>query len=315
MNSRQLRYFQEVLKQQSFSGAARSLHIAQPALSGHVADLEAELGVKLFERTNRGVVATSAGLRLGQHAQTILRQMDIAKSDVSSGGTDPSGEVLVALPLTAAQLLAGPLMHRVQTHFPKIQLHIIEGLSFQSGDVMRSGRGDLGLIPNASEVSNLEAVPLFWENLYLVGRWDGRRDRTGEIDFSNVANYPLVLSGRQVQLRRAIEEAALLNGVHLQKKYDSPGLNSMFSMIEEGLCHTIFNWALIQPHWEYSRLSAWKIVSPEIRRTISIVWPKDRPMTDAVVSVRRVMIELLREVVASGKWPGDPIGLYNDGLL
>lgn len=315
MNSRQLRYFQEVLKRGSFSSAARNLNVAQPALSGHVADLEAELGVKLFERTNRGVVATSAGNRLGQHAQAILRQMELAKSDVSSGGTDPSGEVLVALPLTAAQLLAGRLMQRVETELPKVRLQIIEGLSYQAGDVMSSGRGDLGLVPNAAEIGNLEAVPLFWENLYLVGKWDGRRARTGEIDFRSVANYPLVLGAHRINLRRSIEEAALVNGVPLNLRYDSGGINTIFSLIEAGLCSTIFNWPLTQPMWDRCPLHAWKIVSPEIRRTISLVWPKDRPMTDAVLSVRRILVRLLRDAVALGEWPGDSIGLHSPDLL
>ncbi|MEZ5729622.1 MAG: LysR family transcriptional regulator [Burkholderiaceae bacterium] len=189
MNSRQLRYFREVLNCRSFSAAARSLHVAQPALSGHVAALEQELGVRLFERTNKGVVPTSAGLRLGQHVETILRQMEIARHDVAGAG-DPSGEVLLALPLTAAHLIAGRLMRRVEASLPRVTVRIIEGLSFQSGDVMSSGRGDLGLVPNAAEIANLEAVPLFMENLYLVGPWSGGGARLGEIPFDEVAEVP-----------------------------------------------------------------------------------------------------------------------------
>lgn len=314
MNSRQLRYFQEVLLRGGFSAAARSLHIAQPALSSHVADLESELGVKLLERTNRGVVPTSAGRRLGQHADAILRQIEMAKSDVSGGGQDPSGEVLLALPLTAAGMLAGRLTRRVQVAFPKIHLEIIEGLSFATGDVMSSGRGDLALLPNAADVANLEVVPLFWENLYLVGRWDGKRERRGEVEFRSLAQYPLALPGHRVQMRRSIEEAAVLNGIALDVRYPSAGVNTMFSMIEEGLCHTIVNWPLIQPTWAHERLQAHKIVSPEIRRMISLAWPKGRPITDAVVAVRGVLVQLLREVVRSGDWPAEALGLMSDDL-
>ncbi|MEZ5729623.1 MAG: LysR substrate-binding domain-containing protein [Burkholderiaceae bacterium] len=101
----------------------------------------------------------------------------------------------------------------------------------------------------------------------------------------------------------------------LSVKYDSPGVQSMFSLVEEGLCHTICNWALVEPRWHGGRLAAWKIVAPEIRRTISIVWPKDRPMTDAIASVRRILVALLREMVDSGEWPGEPIGFDSDKLL
>ncbi len=315
MNSRQLQYFYAVLREGGFSAASRRLNVAQPALSGHIAALEAELGVKLFERTNKGVTATSAGVRLGQHAAAILRQLDLAAADVGGGDDGPGGEVMVALPLTAAYLLAAPLYERVARDLPRVKLRIVEGLSFESGDIMSSGRGDLGLVPNAADLPNLESVALFQEHLYLVGKWDGQSPRVGEVPLSALPDYPLIQTNRRLVLRRAIEELATSQGIRLNTAFEITGLHVLYSLLEAGLGYAIMNWALLGSRWDMNMLAAWKIVEPEARRTISLTWPSNRPMTDAVRAVRQILVEVLREVVDDGRWPAIDIALRNDDWL
>lgn len=307
MNFKQLRYFLAVAEEGSFSAASRRVRIAQPALSGHIAALEDELGVKLFERSNRGVRTTSQGRRLAEHARNILRQLDNARSDVSGDSADPGGEVMIAIPYTAAYLLAGEVNERVEREFPRITLKLFEGLSHSAGDIMGTGKVDLGVVPNAEEIDNLEVQPLFLEDLYLVGKWDGSGPRDGEIDFADLTNYPLALGSRLWNLRRTIEHTALSTGVQLNIRYEVPGTESLISMIKQGLCCTITNWAGVQRHLQVDELFALKIVNPQMQRTISLAWPKDRPMTDAVEGVRRILRDVLLEKVSSGEWRAEPL--------
>ncbi|MGR3600923.1 MAG: LysR family transcriptional regulator [Heliomarina sp.] len=315
MNSRQLQYFDAVLREGGFSAASRRLNVAQPALSGHIASLEAELGVKLFERTNKGVTPTSAGIRLGHHAEAILRQLDAATADVSGGEDSPSGEVMVALPLTAAYLLSARIYERVARELPRVSLRVVEGLSFESGDIMSSGRGDLGLVPNAADLPNLEAITLFQENLYLVGKWDGVSPRIGEVPLRDLPDYPLIQTHKRVVLRRSIEELAASQGVRLNTSFEITGLHVLYSLLEAGLGYAIMNWALLGSRWDMNVLAAWKIVEPEAKRTISLTWPRNRPMTDAVRAVRRILVEILREVVAEGRWPASDVSLHDESWL
>ena len=78
MDSRQLRYFVAMHDAGSLSGAAAMEHVAVSALSYHLGNLEAELGVALFRRKPRGLEPTAAGLRLYTHARAILRAIDDA---------------------------------------------------------------------------------------------------------------------------------------------------------------------------------------------------------------------------------------------
>ena len=121
MKVNQLTYFLAIVEAGSLSGAAQKLGVAQPALSQHVANLEQELDVALFERSSRGVVSTAAGDLLYEHARTILRQIQRAEADVRYLGQSPSGEVVVVLAASIAQLVSAPLATEVAAQFPRDQ--------------------------------------------------------------------------------------------------------------------------------------------------------------------------------------------------
>ena len=91
---RQLRYFIAIADAGALSRAAETLNVAQSALSHHVAELEAELGIKLLERRARGVALTTAGRRLDQHAAAILAALGKAAADVKTFTEAASGPVL-----------------------------------------------------------------------------------------------------------------------------------------------------------------------------------------------------------------------------
>ena len=83
MELRQLRYFVAIVDHGSLSRAALVLHVAQPALTQQIHQLEEELGAQLLHRSAQGVLATDAGKIFYEHAQAILKQVGDAKSAVA----------------------------------------------------------------------------------------------------------------------------------------------------------------------------------------------------------------------------------------
>ncbi len=84
MRFRQLRYFCKIVECGSFSRAAATIHVAQPALSQQIAELEAQMGIELLQRSARGVRPTRSGELLYREASVILRQLDQLPSLIRS---------------------------------------------------------------------------------------------------------------------------------------------------------------------------------------------------------------------------------------
>ena len=80
MELRVLNYFLAIAREESFTRAAQQLHVTQPTLSRQIADLEQELGVKLFRRSNHNVVLTEDGMILKRRAQELLTLADTPNS-------------------------------------------------------------------------------------------------------------------------------------------------------------------------------------------------------------------------------------------
>jgi LysR family transcriptional regulator, nitrogen assimilation regulatory protein len=122
MELRQLRYFVAIVDHGSLSRAALVLHVAQPALTQQLRQLEEELGAQLLHRSAQGVVSTDAGKVFYDHAQAILKQVADARSAVTQSAR-PSGSVTMGLPHSISGALALPLLTAAREQYPDITLH------------------------------------------------------------------------------------------------------------------------------------------------------------------------------------------------
>ena len=92
---KKLKSFVSVVDAGSMSRAANALRIAQPALSQHIASLEAHFKHKLLLRSNTGIAPTEAGFALYRHAQAMLKQLELAQRDVTRATASLQGQVSV----------------------------------------------------------------------------------------------------------------------------------------------------------------------------------------------------------------------------
>ena len=119
---RHLRYFTRIVEAGSFSRAASVVHIAQPALSQQIAELELDLGVTLLHRSARGVSPTPAGDVLYHEAVSILGRIEKLTELVRSGGPEIEGTVNIGTSSTLAATLFGPFVKACRAALPKVTL-------------------------------------------------------------------------------------------------------------------------------------------------------------------------------------------------
>lgn len=304
---RQLRYFIDVVEQRGFTAAARVLHVAQPALSRQIAQLEDDLGERLLVRQSDGVQPTEAGLRLYDLARAVLERVNGAGEAVRGQPSEPQGRVSVALPTTGGTDLITELVRVCAVECPKVALQVIDGLSTQTGHVLESGMVDFGVVPNADEVPGIESEPLFHEHLFLVRRAEGGGVQPADIPFALAAATPLVLGPRTMHLRRYLEQQATAAGLVLNLAHEQRSANTIAGFVRAGLGATVTNWPSMREFFPDGHAIAQRIVQPELTRTIAIGHAAARPLNRAAQATYAVLRRLLLERVRDGRWRGDAV--------
>ena len=141
MELRQLNYFIAISDAKSFTRAAEKLYVSQPALTGQINALENELGMKLFDRTNKSVQLTPAGEVFYKHATQVLSEVENTLSHVQTIRQNAQSTLCFAVhPIfSGAPFLA--IYSAVQSYFPNRQiLFDIADLSSMSLSVCRYGQ-------------------------------------------------------------------------------------------------------------------------------------------------------------------------------
>ena len=175
MEIRQLQYFTAIVREGSFSRAARRLHVGQPALSKQIRALERELGVDLLVRLPAGVRPTLAGARLAEMSQKFLDYADEMASAVRATTASVTGTITLGLSPSLVPVLAEHLQRRLAEELPQVRITIVEALSMFQEEWLAEDRLDLG----AEDRVLGEDLVAFGEGDVRTGVAGGGRRRRG----------------------------------------------------------------------------------------------------------------------------------------
>jgi LysR family nitrogen assimilation transcriptional regulator len=283
MDLRQLRYFLAVAEHGSILKASQALRVAQPSISTHLRNLEEEFGVVLFERSARGVVATSEGQELIRHARLILKSADDARESLRSRSDSPVGRVTFAIPTSLVTILAVPLIERTQAELPNVTLRVVESMSGYIAQWLLEGQVDVGLLYGAQPNSGIDSTKLLTEELYLAGRDEAS-------------------PGREHGLRSLVEQSARRAGISLNVTIEIDAFSQIKRLVRRGAGHTILSLAALESDESGAALSVARIVEPVVERSVHIAHASNRPLTRAAREVERIAVGILREQAGSGWW-------------
>ena len=195
MELRHVRYFLALADERHFGRAASRVHVAQPALSHQIKQLERELGLELFTRTTRRVELTEAGHRFAEHARTVQAAVERAQDDMGLLASGHTGRVSVGFVGTATYDVLPRVAREVRRELPDVDLRLTgELLNPQLLEGLRDRTYDLALVrPDATDAADLVVRRLRSERLVAVlpagHRLAGRR----RIDLALLADEPFVM--------------------------------------------------------------------------------------------------------------------------
>ena len=180
MELRHLRHFVAVAEELHFARAAERLGMEQSPLSHSIRNLEAELGVKLFQRTTRKTWLTRAGTRFHQEAKRILRDIDAATAAVRRNDTDEPMLVRLALGEDLASEPFTRLLFELEHHTPKLELEVRELQHTEAARLVRDRAADIAITLNGKPEDELTQMRGWSEPLMVVapiGHAFAERDR------------------------------------------------------------------------------------------------------------------------------------------
>lgn len=304
MDVRQLKYFLSVARCRSFSRAAVELNVAQPALSHHVANLEAELGVKLFERSTKGVTPTECGETLMRHADTIIRQVNQAAVDVKTTSAHPSGVVTIGLPTSISIGLTVPLLHEVESRYPAINLRVIENHSGYLSEWVLGGRLDMAVLFDIDAEAPFDLKPLLEEQLYFVSAPGSFIEGRATIELQELGGNRLVLTGSSHGLRHAIDRYSAFASLDIEVKTEIDSLVAIKQLVASGYGNSILPWSAIEQECSAGKLVAARIEKPRIERKVYLASARGWPRSRAAEVIAQLTTEIVSDLVTSDRWRG-----------
>jgi LysR family carnitine catabolism transcriptional activator len=272
MDLRRLRLFLAVVDEGGFTAASKAVHVAQPAVSLAVRELEQELGAALLVRSRRGVALTPAGEALVAPVRQALRDIDTASAAVAAVTGLVAGRLdLASLPTLAADPVA-ELVGRFRREHPAVQVRLAApNDSDEIADAVRSGEAELGVTEEGPANEGLRERVLLVQALLAVSPPDGATGGGARrtLRLERLAGMPLVLSPAGTSVREVVEAAARDAGVVPTIAVEAAQRDALIPLVLAGAGTTFLPAALARAA---ERLGATvRTTQPALRRTIVLV--------------------------------------------
>ncbi|MFM0100954.1 LysR substrate-binding domain-containing protein [Paraburkholderia nemoris] len=301
MDLRQLRYFVKVVECGNVTRASEALHIAQPAISQQMRNLERDLGMQLLERSVQGVAPTAAGQTLYRHAIELLRQADSTRELLRQDAELPQGRVSVAMPSSTARMMAIPLARTIRDRYPGIALELLEAPSAELGSLIGSGRVDLAIVVDAVETRGVAAQRLLTEALYLIA-WPEFQMPREPVSIAELARMPLILPSAPNTIRSRVEWALREAGLPCEILFEASSTALLFAAVMAKLGVTILPWTAAHVELDEHKLKLAKVDHRLFSRDLSLCWHDTALLSNAVQKVKATILELFDSMGKRPEW-------------
>jgi LysR family nitrogen assimilation transcriptional regulator len=307
MDLAKLEMFVRVAELGSLSKAALHYDLGPSALSRQLAALETEFRGRLLHRTGRGVRLTDLGERILPKARALLADAELLEAEIGEAAGVCRGTVHVAcLPAMAAPLITRVVL-LTRERFPDVIIHASDGLRGQIEQWLADGTTDLGFVVRLSTERTAER-PLAVSPLCLVGPAGNQFVRRDVVDFKALDGVPIIMPVASDPFRMSIAEQAEREGVRLNVVAEIDSVHLMREMVAAGVGFALLSMMSVIDDVKAGRLTATRIVNPEIKRSIHLVMSTRKASSLASREVSRIIRQVAEELASAGVWGEQPEG-------
>jgi DNA-binding transcriptional LysR family regulator len=287
---RQLQAFSLTAKLESFTQAAKAMHLTQSALSQLVRELEKSMGVKLFDRTTRQLALTQVGIEFLASSNRILTDLDHARTNVNKWLAHRTGKVVIAAPLVLSSTYLAKVIAGFKREFPDIELVLKDSLPDEVINQIRNGTADLGVGTLRRTESGLHTQDLFDESMVAIFSSDHALSRIKKLDWKHLEGESLLLPKFGSVFRELSEKGFAKAGISPEPFFEANYVGTLIGLAAEGLGIAIV------PKYATSLADATKtewrqLNKPLIKRRVCLMRRLDTTMSPAVEAFANFLLK------------------------
>ncbi|WP_028387709.1 LysR substrate-binding domain-containing protein [Legionella fairfieldensis] len=288
MNLRDLHYFVVLADVKHFGEAARRCHVSQPTLSMQIKKLEDELGIVLFERTNKQVMLTDNGNALVPRARQILTQISEMK-EMAKAASDPYvGELRLGVIPTLAPYLLPHVTPVIQASFPGLRVFLVEDKTPRLIDKLSTGQLDAAVM--ATPITAEFSSEILFEEPFYFATTNASIKNKNKMTLSDLVNQPVMLLEEGHCLREQAIAVCQLAKAEVRADFTATSLETLRLMVQAGLGVTLLP-ALAVSQINDNNLQIIPFLKPVPSRTIALYW---RPET-----AKRTCLSAIAELIST----------------
>ncbi len=305
LDIKQLHYFVGVVDAGSISKAAATLHIAQPALSKRIAELEQVLRCPLLHRSAAGVRLTDRGVVLYEAAQRMLRDLQVAAEEVQSMGSSPRGTVVLGCSHGLSQWLMVPFFLEVRRRHPSIRLVLCGGDGVALLRRVETRHVDLAYVKMIDTDARVVAHASAHEDLFFVDK--GSMPAKGlppSVGIEELSGCTFVVSSSpRSPLREALE--ATLGGLGVSDRHliETNSVIGAKEFLKAGLACALLPWSAVYREARQGQLRLRRVDGTSPVFGYGLYESAERPLSSAACAVRDDILALVKAMVTSESWP------------
>jgi LysR family hydrogen peroxide-inducible transcriptional activator len=278
---RQLQYAIAVAESLSFRGAAQLCHVSQPSLSAQIAELEAALGVVLFERDRRRVLVTAAGAQLLERARRLLVEADDLASAARHAGDPLAGMLRIGVIPTISPYLLPSATPALRAAYPRLTCVWVEDKTATLIRALDDGALDAALLALEAEIGDVEHEVVAEDPFVLATRHDDPLGAKSSPAKPSELHHARVLLLDDGHCFRAQALAYCSSAKTQELEFRATSLTTLAQMVAGGAGVTLLPKLAVATEAERARLTIRAFARPVPHRTIALVWRKRSPLADA----------------------------------
>jgi DNA-binding transcriptional LysR family regulator len=284
---RQIQTFLQVAALGSFTRAAEKMHTMQPALSQQIRDLEAELGVRLFDRTTRRVELTQGGAEFRIIATKVMEDLESAVRNAHDLADRKRGRVVIAAPPLLAAVVVPRAIADFRQEHPGLEVKVVDARTDQIVEQVRTGQVDCGLGTFHPGEEGVTTTAMARDSLMVFSASNHQLAARQKVSWRELDDLPLITLTRDSGIRLLVEVGYQTAGIRLVPAYEVTHITTALAMVEAGLGIAVlptYAWASAHE----PKISA-TALEPRIIRDISLITRAGRATTPAVSAFMRFL--------------------------